>query len=309
MRSYSFDGLPHFLAVAELGSFAAAAQSLGVSPSAVSQAVRGLEQRLGARLFNRTTRSVALTEAGARYLERVSPALQDITAAEEEIGSAARRPQGKLRLNVLRAGHMIVLQPILRRFLDAYPEIDLEIVVEAGMVDVVREGFDAGIRFGDVVARDMIGVSVGPPLTAHILAAPDYLAARGVPKHPRDLLTHDCICFRHRPSGMIERWDFARGGETLSLTVTGRLVFNDSAVLVQSALDGLGIVYMINGYIERFLADGRLVRLLADWSPPLAGFKLYYPDRQRVPRKLRALIDFLRTDLAAETPATAAVLA
>src|ERR1700677_4578992 len=210
MRSVQLDGLPQFLSVAELGSFAGAAHRLGISPSAVSQAVRGLERRLGIRLFNRTTRSVALTEAGARYLELVAPALHDIGAAEEEISAAAQRPRGKLRLNVLRAAHMIVLQPILRRFLEAYPEIDLEVMVEPGLIDVV--------------ARDMIGINVGPPLSAHILASPDYLARRGVPRHPRDLLDHDCVGFRHQPSGQIERWEFARGGETLDLAVTGRLV-------------------------------------------------------------------------------------
>ncbi len=288
----------------ELGSFTAAAHRLGISPSAVSQAVRLLEQRLGVRLFNRTTRSVALTEAGPRYLELVAPALRDIGAAEEEIGDAAARPKGRLRLNVLRAGHMIVLQPILGRFLATYPEIDLEIIIEPGMIDVVREGFDAGIRFGDVVARDMIGIAVGPPLTAHVLASPAYLAAHGVPTHPRDLLAHDCIGFRHQPSGMVERWEFERDGEKLALAVTGRLVLNDSALLVQSALDGLGIVYMINGTIEKLLAEGQLVRLLPEWSPPLAGFKLYYPDRQRVPRKLRALIDFLQNEARTRYPAS-----
>src|SRR3984957_2701077 len=209
MRSVQLDGLPQFLSVAELGSFAEAAHRLGISPSAVSQAVRGLEQRLGIRLFNRTTRSVALTEAGARYFELVAPALRDIGAAEEEISAAAQRPRGKLRLNVLRAAHMIVLQPILRRFIEAYPEIDLEVMVEPGLIDVVREGFDAGIRFGDVVARDMIGINVGPPLSAHILASPDYLARRGVPGHPRDLLDPDCVGFRHQTSGQSERWEFA----------------------------------------------------------------------------------------------------
>nr|WP_314073298.1 LysR family transcriptional regulator [uncultured Roseococcus sp.] len=299
MRPPLLDGLPQFLAVAELGSFAAAAHRLGISPSAVSQAVRGLEQRLGARLFNRTTRSVALTEAGARYLQRVAPALREIGAAEEEIGDAARRPAGKLRLDVLRAGHMIVLQPILRDFLAAHPGIELEVTVEAGMIDIVRDGYDAGIRFGDVVARDMIGVPVGPPLSAHVIASPGYLAAHGMPAHPRDLLDHDCINFRHLPSGTLERWDFSRDGESLSLAVAGRLVFNDSALLTQAALDGLGIAYMINGYIERFLEEGRLVRLLAEWSPPIAGFMLYYPDRRRVPLKLRALIDFLHGPRAA----------
>ncbi|HVE22914.1 MAG TPA: LysR family transcriptional regulator [Acidocella sp.] len=308
MPNSSFDGLPQFLSVAEHGSFAAAAQRLGISPSAVSQAVRGLETRLGVRLFNRTTRSVALTEAGLHYLERVGPALRDIESAEEAIGDTALRPKGKLRLNALRAGHMIVIQPILQRFLRAYPEIEVEVVVEAGLIDIVRDGFDAGIRFGDVIARDMIGVPVGPKLTAHVIASPAYIAEHGVPQHPNDLLAHDCIGFRHLPSGQIERWEFEKAGERLAVTVSGRLVFNDSALLVQSALDGLGIAYMINGYIEQFLADGRLVRLLPDWSPALAGFTLYYPDRKRVPRKLRALIDFLRADKG-NPVATEAVLA
>jgi DNA-binding transcriptional LysR family regulator len=308
MLNGQFDGLSQFLSVAEHGSFAAAAQRLGISPSAVSQAVRGLETRLGVRLFNRTTRSVALTEAGLHYLERVGPALRDIEHAGAEIGDTALHPKGKLRLNALRAGHMIVIQPILQRFLRAYPEIEVEVVVEAGLIDIVRDGFDAGIRFGDVIARDMIGIPVGPALTAHVIASPAYIAAHGVPRHPNDLLAHDCIGFRHLPSGQIERWEFEKAGQRLTVTAAGRLVFNDSALLVQSALDGLGIAYMINGYIEQFLADGRLVRLLSDWSPSLAGFTLYYPDRKRVPRKLRALIDFLRADKGIPV-ATAAVLA
>lgn len=308
MRGNRLDGLVQFISVAELGSFSAAANRLGISPSAVSQAVRALEQRLGVALFNRSTRSVALTEAGARYLELVSPALREVQAAEEEVGQAAARPKGKLRLNVLRGAHMVVLQPILSRFLRAYPEIDVEVVIDVGLADVVREGFDAGIRFGDVVERDMVGINVGPPLMAHILAAPGYLATREIPMHPLDLMAHDCIGFRHIPTGLVERWEFAKDGETFELAVKGRLIFNDSAALVQAALDGLGVIYMINGYVERFIEEGRLVRLLADWSPPLAGFVLYYPSRRQMPRKLRALVDFIRTDREHREPATTAVI-
>jgi DNA-binding transcriptional LysR family regulator len=304
MRQDQLDGLVTFIAVAEQNSFSAAAVRLGISPSAVSQAIRSLEQRLGVPLFNRTTRSVSLTEAGARYLARVAPAVRDLTAASEELDAADGEPAGLLRLNVPRAGYMILLQPVLRAFLEAYPRIDLEIMIESSLVDIVGQGFDAGIRFGDLVERDMIGVRIGPALSAHMVAAPEYLARRGTPLAPRDLLDHECICFRHATTGQIERWAFSRGDEAFELAVPGRLIINDSAALVQAALDGLGIAYMINGYLERFIEAGRLVRVLADWSPPLAGLTLYYADRRRVPPKLRAFIDFLRRDLPERVPTT-----
>ncbi len=294
MRQNNLDGLTQFMVVSETRSFSAAAVRLGISPSAASQAIRGLEQRLGTRLFSRSTRSVALTEAGARFLEMVAPALRDLKAAEDEIGNASSRPKGKLRLNVQRAAYMMIVHPLLDSFFEAYPEIDVEIVIDTGMADIVGEGFDAGIRFGDVVEKDMIGISVGPPLAAYVLAAPAYLTRFGEPRHPRELLAHNCIGFRHMPSGIIERWEFEKDGEKLNLAVTGRLVLNDSASLVQAALDGLGVTYMINGFVEPFIEDGRLVRILANWSPPLTGFQLYYPDRRRVPAKLRAFIDFVR---------------
>ncbi|HVJ51758.1 MAG TPA: LysR family transcriptional regulator [Aliidongia sp.] len=309
MRQDQLDGLVAFTCVAELSSFSAAAVRLGISPSAVSQGIRSLEQRLGVPLFNRTTRSVSLTEAGARYLERVRPCVEELAFAAQEIGAAADKPKGLLRLNVPRSAYMIVLQPVLRRLFDAFPELDLEITIESSLVDIVGRGFDAGIRFGDLVERDMVAVKIGPPITAHIVASPDYLARHGTPMQPRDLLQHDCIAFRHASSGQVERWEFARDGETLALAIGGRLIVNDSAALVQAALDGLGIAYMINGYIERFIEAGRLVRLLEDWSPPLAGLMLYYPDRRRVPRKLRAVIDFLQKDLIRAMPDTDAVLA
>ncbi|QCP52919.1 LysR family transcriptional regulator [Trinickia violacea] len=308
MRQDQLDGIVTFIAVAEENGFSAAAVKLGVSPSAVSQAIRHLEARVGLTLFNRNTRGTSLTEAGAAYFERVLPAVRELTLASEELGAVADRPAGLLRLTVARSGYMIVLQPILRRFLDQYPDIRLDVSIENSLVDIVGRGYDAGIRFGDLVERDMVAVKIGPPITAHVIASPEYVARHGLPRQPHDLLNHACICFRHSTSGQIERWSFEKEGETLELAVCGPLIVNDSAALVQAALDGIGIAYMINGYLERFLDDGRLVRVLADWSPPLAGFTLYYTDRRRVPPKLRALIDFLRQEEKAGTLYTEAFL-
>lgn len=296
MSQSSTESLAAFVAVAELSSFSGAAVRLQVSPSAVSQSIRALEQRLGVALLNRTTRSVSLTEAGTRYLERIAGPLRELNAAAEELGAEADTPSGLLRLNVPRAAYMTVLRPMLSRFLAAYPDIDVELVIENGLVDIIARGFDAGIRFGDLVERDMVAVPVGPPLSAHVIASPDYVARRGAPTCPRGLLEHDCIAFPAATSGQIERWVFAKGEERLELAIRGRLIVNDSSAMAQAALDGAGIGYMANGFIETFIEQGRLVRLLTDWSLPLPGLTLYYPSRRRAPRKLRALIDFLRAD-------------
>lgn len=296
MRQDHFDGLLTFIAVAEEKGFSAAAVRLGVSPSAVSQSIRNLEQRLGLVLFNRTTRSVSLTEIGERYLERVLPALELLTSASRELGREADHPSGLLRINVPRAAYLIVLKPVLGRFMAAYPEINLEVRVENLLVDIVSQGFDAGIRFGEAVEKDMVAIAVGPPLQAQIIASPSYLAQHGVPTHPQHLLAHNCIGYRHTTSGQIERWSFSRGDEKYELPPKGRLILNDSEILVRAALDGLGIAYMINGFIEQFIEQGLLVRLLEDWSPTCPALHLYYPDRRRVPAKLRVLIDFLRSE-------------
>ncbi|EOX6785741.1 LysR family transcriptional regulator [Pseudomonas aeruginosa] len=296
MRQDQLDGLIAFITVAETKGFTSAGVKLGVSTSAVSQAVRTLEERLGRALFNRTTRSTSLTEDGERYLELVQPAVEQLIAASAEVGRESEHPSGQLRINVPRAGHLIVLQPMLRRFMDKYPDINVEVRVENLLVDIVSQGYDAGIRFGELVEKDMVAVRVGPLMSTHIIASPDYLERHGVPEHPYDLREHDCINFRHITTGMLERWEFVRGDEKIDLMVNGRLTVNDSEILVRSTLDGLGIANMINGYIEPFLEDGRLVRLLTEWSPEIPSLHLYYPDRRRVPAKLRALIDFLREE-------------
>ena len=293
MRQDQLDGLVTFVCVAEHASFSAAAVRLGVSPSAVSQVIRNLERRLGVALFNRTTRSVSLTEAGLGFLAKVQPAVSALTAAALEVGDSSGSPSGLLRLNVPRAAYMTVLQPVLAAFLQAHPQIDLELTMENALVDIVRLGYDAGIRFGDFVEQDMVAVKVGPALRMRVIASPAYLARHDTPQHPSELLQHNCITFR-ASSGVVERWDFARGLETLQLPVRGRMIVNDSSALVQSVLDGLGIGYMISGHIDPFIARGELVSLFEDWCPALPGFTLYYSDRRRVSRKLRALIDFLR---------------
>jgi DNA-binding transcriptional LysR family regulator len=303
-RPISLDGIAHFMTVADTGSFTAAGARLGISPSAVSQAVRALESRLGVVLLSRSTRSVALTEAGARYLGMVAPAMADLAAAQAKVGEGALRPSGKLRLNVQRGAHILILQPILADFLEAYPDIDVEVAIDYRIPDLVSERFDAGIRFGDIIEKDMIGVAVGPAFQAHVLASPAYLAKHGTPEHPTDLMHHDCIGYRFIPSGLVERWEFIKGDERFDLTVNGRLIFNDSMMLVQAALDGLGVTYMVNGYVDQLIGQGRLVRVLADWSPPLAGFKLYFPERHRMQPKLRALIDFLKDRRTLSNPDT-----
>ncbi|MGY2162451.1 LysR family transcriptional regulator [Pseudomonas tolaasii] len=293
MRQDQLDGLVTFVCVAEHASFSAAAVRLGVSPSAVSQVIRNLERRLGVALFNRTTRSVSLTEAGVGFLAKVQPAVSTLTAAALEVGDSSGLPSGLLRLNVPRAAYLTVLQPLLSAFLAAHPQIDLELTLENALVDIVRLGFDAGIRFGDFVEQDMVAVKVGPPLRMRVIASPGYLARHGTPAHPAELLQHNCIGFR-ASSGVVERWDLVKGQEALALPVGGRMIVNDSSALVQSVLDGLGVGYMISGHIDPFIARGELVSLFEAWCPELPGYTLYYPDRRRVSRKLRALIDFLR---------------
>jgi DNA-binding transcriptional LysR family regulator len=294
MPKTSTDSLTAFVAVAELSSFTGAAARLQVSPSAVSQGIRTLEQRLGVALLNRSTRSVSLTEAGARYLDRIAGPLRELHAAAEDLGGEADRPAGVLRLSVARAAYMTVMRPVIAPFLKAYPDIQLEMVIDNTAVDIIARGFDAGMRFGDLVDEDMVAVPVGPPLSAHLIASPDYVARRGAPTHPSELLGHDCVSFQHATAGQMEQWAFERGEERFELAIRGRLIVNDSTAMAQAVLDGAGIGYMANGFIERFLADGRLVRLLEDWSPSVPGFVLYYPSRRRAPRKLRALVDFLR---------------
>jgi DNA-binding transcriptional LysR family regulator len=289
----SLADLQAFSAVARLRSFRRAAVELGVSPSALSHTLRGLEARLGVRLLNRTTRSVAPTEAGERLLGRLSPALLDIQGALDEVNAFRDSPLGTLRINAPRAAAELVLAPLIARFIMTNPDMRVELVTDDALVDIVATGFDAGVRFGESVQQDMIAVPLGPPQRFIVVASPAYLATHGTPQCPRDLQHHRCIRVRF-PSGAVYRWEFAKGSEQLEVEVDGPLTVGDMPLMIRAAEDGLGVAYVYAQYAAPGLAAGRLLAMLDDWCPEIPGFFLYYPSRKLMPAGLRAFVAMLR---------------
>lgn len=288
-----------FALVAEHRSFGKAAAALGVSRSALSHSMRGLEDRLGVRLLNRTTRSVAPTEAGERLLARLRPALEEIGAAIEDINALRDTPAGSLRLTVLPLAADMLVMPILARFLAAYPQIRVEISSDGMLRDIVSERFDAGIRPGERVERDMVVVPLTQSVPLAIFASPAYLARKGTPRTPRDLQAHECIRLRLPSSGGVFPWRFASGTEEFEVSVDGHLIVSDTKLMVHAAIDGAGIGLAPRHSVEADLAAGRLVSLLESWLPQTAGLYLYYPSRRQVPAPLRAFIDFLKAEIRA----------
>jgi DNA-binding transcriptional LysR family regulator len=287
-----------FVIVAEQHSFAKAAVHLGMSRSRLSETIRELEDRLGVRLLNRTTRSVAPTPAGARLLAQIRPLLDDFDAVLDSINAFRDKPAGLLRLTVLPPAASFVLAPLLSRFLAQYPAINLEISVDAALTDIVAGRFDAGMRVGDRIDRDMIAVRIGEEIRGVVVAAPDYLARHPQPMTPRDLETHNCIRFRY-PSGVIVPWQFEKKGMQVEVAVEGSLTVNDPELAMRAALDGAGVLFMGLGYVAPEIKAGRLVPLLEDWRTRSAAIFLYYPSRRQVPVPLQAFIDFLRENLKA----------
>jgi DNA-binding transcriptional LysR family regulator len=294
MRGSDYADLRAFATIAEEGSFARAAARLGVSPSALSQTMRGLEERLGLRLLNRTTRSVAPSEAGARLLSRLLPAMADLDAALADVLTLRDKPSGSLRLNAPRLAALQCLAPIAASFLASYPDVTLDIVVDDRLVDIVAERFDAGIRLGEMVEKDMVAVKLGDEMEMMVVAAPAYLERFGAPRTPRELRHHRCINFRWPTDMSLYRWEFERGHEKLEVQVEGPLLVTEPAVAASAAADGLGIAYLFESYTRPLLKSGSLVRLLEEWTPPFPGFYLYYPGRRQLPPPLRAFIDFVR---------------
>jgi DNA-binding transcriptional LysR family regulator len=286
--------LANFAAVARHGGFARAAAELGVSRSALSHAIRGLETRLGVRLLNRTTRSVAPTAAGERLLVELGPALERIELAVEGANGFRERPAGRVRLSVPRVAAALVIAPALPAFLQAHPDIDVELSIDDAAVDIVARGFDAGVRFGELLAGDMVAVAVGPPVEFAIVGSPSYFRNRPTPLEPADLAAHQCIRLRLRGSGALFNWEFERDGRELRVAVEGPLTLDSSEFAVRAAAGGVGLAYASLADVEERVATGELVRVLADWCPPTARLYLYYPGRRQVPAALRALIDWLR---------------
>jgi DNA-binding transcriptional LysR family regulator len=293
MDRLDLHALDSFAAVARHRNFRRAAVERGVSASTLSQALRDLEARMGVRLLNRTTRSVALTDAGAALLKRLGPALAEIGEAVSEARSAQAEPAGALRINAPEPAVHLVLTPMISRFLLQHPAVRIELIAETGFVDIVAAGFDAGVRWGESLAQDMVAVSLGPSQRYALVASPDLIARVGAPAHPRDLL--DLPCLRNRyPSGAIPAWEFERAGETVRVAPSGPLVANSITLLVQAAVDGLGFLLIFEDYADEHLKAGRLVEVLPEWSESFPGPFLYYPSRRVLPSPLRAFVDFVQ---------------
>jgi DNA-binding transcriptional LysR family regulator len=302
MQRGSLADLTAFIAVADHLSFRAAASRLGVTPSALSHSMRQLEDRLGIRLLNRTTRSVSLTDAGVRLLERVRPAIEQIAGALEDLNLERDRPVGRLRIHVIHTAASAVITPIWVSFLSTYPEVHLELQVSEGPLDIVAKGFDAGIGQHDRATGDMIAVRVMGPMKVAVVGAPSYFAQRRRPRTPDDLARHSCVQYRRATDGTVYDWPFARNGSSQKIAVNGRVMVNTPDLAVRAAVDGLGITYTIEALAEPFLRSGQLVRVLEEWTPSYEGLFLYYPGQRQVPAALRALIDMIRAPLS-PTPA------
>jgi DNA-binding transcriptional LysR family regulator len=295
MRGTEFAEMAAFVAIAERRSFAKAATHLGVARSTLSQNLRSLEERLRARLLNRTTRSVSLTEAGERLLARIRPALAELTAAANDLNKSSRGPAGLLRLVVQPPVASLLMGPLLARFLAEYPGIQLDISVVKMPADIVSEGFDAGIRFGEQLERDMVALCVMGEARFVVVASPEYLTRHPAPRTLKDLQNHNCI--RNRlPNGAIFGWEFEKRGRRVRTAVEGTLIVDDIDLSIHAVLGGVGLAYLLYDYIASDVASGRLVPVLEDWSPRLSGFFLYHPSRRQVTSPLRALIDFLKTE-------------
>jgi DNA-binding transcriptional LysR family regulator len=292
-RSDGFSGVSEFLAVARHASFRAAAAELGVTPAAVSQAIRTLETKTGLVLFQRTTRRVGLTEAGESLLARVRPAAAEIAEAFDALTDLRERPAGLLRLSVPRVAVPIVIEPTLADFRRAYPDVAVDIDVDDGVVDLTANNLDAGIRIGEMVERDMIAVRLTPDLHWSVLGAPAYFATRGRPRTPEELTRHECIRYRFLTAGSIYRWEFERGGRDFSVDVPGGVTVNDSALMLSFALKGMGLIYTADLFAAREIAAGQLEPVLEEFLPTTPGLFLYFPARTQTQPKLRAFIDML----------------
>jgi DNA-binding transcriptional LysR family regulator len=293
VRQGALDGVEVFLSVAQHRSFRRAAAALGVTPSAVSQAVRVLEERIGAALFSRTTRSVGLTEAGERFLSRAKPAFEELVAASEVARGLGQRPAGLLRLSVPRALVPILLEPLVASFCKANPEVEVELATSKEVIDLAAEGFDAGIRLGQFIAADMVAVPMTPPFRLVVVGSSDYFAEHGRPEHTDDLRQHACLRWR-RSDGALALWSFKVDGQAIEIAVSGPLIANDFPTMLGAAIQGLGLAQLPEPLALEGLGAGKLIRALEAYAPEMPGVFLCYPSRRQILPKLRAFIDHVK---------------
>jgi len=294
MRRENVSDLLAFLAVARERSFTKAGKKLGISQSALSHTIRGLEERLGLRLLTRTTRSVSPTEAGDRLLASVGSRFEEIEAELEALSELRDKPAGSIRITASENAASTILLPKLARFLLQYPDIKVEIVIDYGLTDIVAQRFDAGVRSGEQVAKDMIAVRIAPDMRMAVVSAPSYFAQRSSPKKPQDLTEHNCINLRLPIHGGLYAWEFEKAGRELRVRVEGQLVLNATSQMLSAALAGLGLAYMPEQMVRAYIADGRLMRVLEDWCEPYSGYHLYYPSRRQSSPAFKLLVDALR---------------
>lgn len=283
-----------FLAVARERSFTRAAAQLGISQSALSQTIRGLETRLGLRLLTRTTRSVAPTQAGERLLQAAGPRFEEIEAELAALAALRDHPAGAIRITAHDHALRTVLWPALQRLLPSHPGIKVEVVIDYGLTDIVAGRFDAGTRTGEMVAKDMVAVRIGPDLRSAVVAAPAYFANRSIPEAPQDLTSHTCINLRLPTHGGLYAWEFEKEGRELRVRIEGQLTFNATGPMLDAALAGFGLAYLPQDSVQAHLAGGQLIQVLADWCPPYPGYHLYYPSRRQPTPAFSLLVDALR---------------
>jgi DNA-binding transcriptional LysR family regulator len=293
-RGNNLDDVPAFLAVAREGSFTKAAAKLGVSQSALSHTIRELETRLGVRLLTRTTRSVAPTEAGERLLHTVGPRVEEIEAELAAVSELREKAAGNIRITATEFAADTILLPKLSKLLRDYPDIKVEIIVDYGLTDIVAQRYDAGVRSGEQVAKDMIAVRIGPDMRMAVVGAPSYFKVRLQPKKPQDLISHNCINLRLPTHGGLYAWEFQKGARELKVRVEGQLVLNATAQMLNAALAGLGLTCVPEGLVQPYLAKGRLTRVLEDWCPTFPGYHLFYPSRRQSSAAFGLLVDALR---------------
>ena len=294
MARENFNDLLAFLAVARERSFTKAAAKLDVSTSALSHTIRGLEARLSLRLLTRTTRSVAPTEAGERLLRTLGPRIEEIDAELEALTALREKPAGTIRITAHEHAVKTVLRPALRKFLPRYPDIKVEISIDYGLTDIVAQRFDAGVRSGELVGKDMIAVRIGPDMRMAVVCTPSCLAKSPIPKRPQDLTALNCINLRLPTRGGLYAWEFEKGGREMNVRVDGQLVFNGTSQMLDAALDGLGLAYVPEDMVTKLVAEGRLKRVLEDWCPSYPGYHLYYASRRQSSPAFALLVDALR---------------
>ncbi|MDF9773711.1 LysR family transcriptional regulator [Pseudomonas baetica] len=294
MANPKVNDLQAFLAVARDQSFTKAAAKLGITPSALSHTIRALEQRLGIRLLARTTRNVSPTEAGERLMRSIAPLFDQITAELEALSELRDKPSGTIRISCTDDQIELCIRPMLAGFLKKYPDIKLEFYVDYGFTNVVEERFDAGIRMGESISKDMIAVRIGPDWRLAVVGAPAYFERNPAPTTPHELTAHDCVNIRHRPSGAIYAWEFERDGLAFTVKADGPLVFNSIMHVLNAAVDGVGLAYVPEELVAPYLADGRLKEVLADWCPVFQGYHLYYPNRRQASAAFSAFVEALK---------------